>query len=1015
MRRSPWNEREGISFDRKGHCMNTSLLKTVPVSLGNAHFRALVNWISMPCMAFLFIVNGLGLAADDPATSTTPPAKWVRPADWQPLPDVGPGEQKMVGLFAVFPFDENLVAIVAEGDYVVGWGDGSAPEHFKSGAKAEHNFKYATCGGPECSRGYKTVIVTVRPQAGRNLTKLDLNKQCTADARTNWLDLTISGKELTSLTIAWKNPCVSHMFLEQVTIKEHKLTDTSYLFNICDSLQSVPLFDTSQVTTMAEMFWGAMRLRTVPLFDTSNVTSMQDMFRECYALEAVPPLNTSKVTNMSCMFRYAVSLRTLPLLDTSNVTNMTMMFQYCWNLQRVPRFDTSKVTNMRSMFQNCFLLRSIPPFDTSSVKDMRSMFSGAQALLVIPALDVGKVDDLAGALGGCGQITQNVMKGAVQDLDFGNQNLSAAELNRIYANLGTVAGKTINVAGNYGTLNHDPTIATRKGWTVKDQATGTRKTSAKREPAKVATNVVELALLITSVIWTRPADWQALPQVAPGEQNMAGLFAVFPFDDNFVALSAAGNYVVDWGDGSAPERLKSGVTAEHTFQYASCRGAVCSRGYKTVIVTVTPQDGQSLTQLDLHRRHSAVPPNGTPLRTNWLDLTISGNKLTSLVMGRENPSVLHMLLEQMTIKEHCLTSTEYLFHQCCSLQSVPLFDTSHVTNMAGMFYGARSMSNIPLLDTSSVTNMKEMFRDCGSLKSVPMFNTAKVTNMAGMFQSAFLLPTLPLLNTSNVTNMAGMCEKCWLLEQVPLLNTAKVTNMRQTFKQCGLLQTVPRFDTSRVEDMRQTFMGAWDLLVIAALDVSTVADFTEVFGEADGQCRGITQVQMKGMAQDINLGNKNLSATELNRIFANLATVRGKVLSVDGNGGLANCDLSIATAKGWRINARPVVNAGPNQTITLPNTATVTATVTDDGYPNPPTAMTYVWSLAAWAPGPVTYSAQRAKTTTVTFSVPGRYVLRCAASDGHLSGTSDVVIKVQRWLLLCRLREITYRRLFVRE
>lgn len=44
-------------------------------------------------------------------------------------------------------------------------------------------------------------------------------------------------------------------------------------------------------------------------------------------------------------------------------------------------------------------------------------------------------------------------------------------------------------------------------------------------------------------------------------------------------------------------------------------------------------------------------------------------------------------------------------------------------------------------------------------------------------------------------------------------------------------------------------------------------------------------------------------------------------------------------------NAAPVVTLGPNQTITLPASATLTGTATDDGAPNPPGALTNLWSV----------------------------------------------------------------------
>ena len=43
-------------------------------------------------------------------------------------------------------------------------------------------------------------------------------------------------------------------------------------------------------------------------------------------------------------------------------------------------------------------------------------------------------------------------------------------------------------------------------------------------------------------------------------------------------------------------------------------------------------------------------------------------------------------------------------------------------------------------------------------------------------------------------------------------------------------------------------------------------------------------------------------------------------------------------------NVAPNVNAGPNQNITLPASATLTGSVTDDGFPNPPGMVTTTWS-----------------------------------------------------------------------
>jgi hypothetical protein len=92
-------------------------------------------------------------------------------------------------------------------------------------------------------------------------------------------------------------------------------------------------------------------------------------------------------------------------------------------------------------------------------------------------------------------------------------------------------------------------------------------------------------------------------------------------------------------------------------------------------------------------------------------------------------------------------------------------------------------------------------------------------------------------------------------------------------------------------------------------------------------------------------------------------------------------------------NTAPVVHAGSPQTITLPATATLTGTATDDGNPVPPGMLTTTWSLAS-GPAAVTFSAAHALTTTATFAAPGVYTIRLSAFDGEATSSDDVIVTV---------------------
>jgi PKD repeat protein len=90
-------------------------------------------------------------------------------------------------------------------------------------------------------------------------------------------------------------------------------------------------------------------------------------------------------------------------------------------------------------------------------------------------------------------------------------------------------------------------------------------------------------------------------------------------------------------------------------------------------------------------------------------------------------------------------------------------------------------------------------------------------------------------------------------------------------------------------------------------------------------------------------------------------------------------------------NQAPVVNAGADQSITLPFTASLSGTATDDGLPS--ATLTTTWSKVS-GPGTVTFGNANSLTTTATFSTAGSYVLRLTATDGALTTTDDVTITV---------------------
>lgn len=93
------------------------------------------------------------------------------------------------------------------------------------------------------------------------------------------------------------------------------------------------------------------------------------------------------------------------------------------------------------------------------------------------------------------------------------------------------------------------------------------------------------------------------------------------------------------------------------------------------------------------------------------------------------------------------------------------------------------------------------------------------------------------------------------------------------------------------------------------------------------------------------------------------------------------------------VNEAPEVNAGTDQSITLPADADLDGTVTDDGLPTSSSVST-AWTKTS-GPGTVTFGDSAATDTTAEFSEAGTYVLRLTASDTALAAFDEVTVTVE--------------------
>ena len=138
----------------------------------------------------------------------------------------------------------------------------------------------------------------------------------------------------------------------------------------------------------------------------------------------------------------------------------------------------------------------------------------------------------------------------------------------------------------------------------------------------------------------------------------------------------------------------------------------------------------------------------------------------------------------------------------------------------------------------------------------------------------------------------------------------------------------------------------------------------------------------------------NPSAVATTASFTAAGTYKLRLTANDG-GGAASDEVTVTVTGGVVPvpNQPPAVIAGPDQDLTLPAAATLNGTVTDDGLPDPPGAVTTTWSQVS-GPGTVTFANPGAVDTTASFSAAGTYKLRLTANDGGAAASDEVTVTV---------------------
>lgn len=366
--------------------------------------------------------------------------------------------------------------------------------------------------------------------------------------------------------------------------------------------------------------------------------------------------------------------------------------------------------------------------------------------------------------------------------------------------------------------------------------------------------------------WKRPTDWLVVPSVSDTERKFVGLLAVYDDDVNWVSFYTLG-CTIDWGDGVVEVQADGANRADHKYTYANLpASSLCSRGYRQVLITITPTAGKTgnFTNLQLNV-DAPIITGGSNMHHRWLDVECAGTTISTLTFGYQG------MLERVKLGVNNVANGNGMFQTCGMLQEARL-NLAKVTSANSMFSQCTSLESVEL-DLPAAISATNLFSGCSSLKKAKLTNTAKIKTWNQAFYGCFRLEEVSDLNMAAATDVTSLFSSCRVLLKIPALtglsNTAIIGGLVSSGN--DLIREIPAMD----------------------LSVYGYAYYNGMYS--------LVRSQVTGTFRNSSYKTCNLSAAAINEIFTNLVSGTSRTIDVSTNPGSSTCTPSIATAKGWTV------------------------------------------------------------------------------------------------------------------
>jgi hypothetical protein len=371
---------------------------------------------------------------------------WQRNPLWPDLPVINVGDERFVGLYAVFEddVDDNTITIDVGSGQSIDYGDGTSIT--SSAGTNTHTYTYATVTGavvqtPQGSN-YKMVIVDV-DLTGVTDMLLDQAVGAHSFRSTGWLDISAASSTLNRIDLAGD---AVPFLLERFVVEEMNLNSN----------------DIARAVRGCNM----LKIYDYPLLNSTNIANglFEDAAQGGIRDKNNNPIEINNPTGGD--FRVFCRFSGVDKLGDINLPNawVDFMFQFS-NISEIGNMYFDGVGNTNRMFLNS-RIRKVGTIQVSSaLTSIFRMFFFVTLEEIIFTGDMSGVTNTGGAFDINSALKRLLMPLMSVGFDISDSSISGTPLQDLFTSLGNANGAQTITLPNF-TIGQSTTIATNKGYTI---------------------------------------------------------------------------------------------------------------------------------------------------------------------------------------------------------------------------------------------------------------------------------------------------------------------------------------------------------------------------------------------------------------------------------------------------------------------------------------------------------------------------------------------------------------------